>query len=122
MKRRDLAALSWLDVTIRRAGSRTTARYLRYFQHEQLVDPVAADVLPRPPDEGDPESVLDIRQALGRLPRAERRVLLLCAVADLPQRRVAAILHLSQARVSQLRRQALTHLRALLGEGGDSDV
>ena len=46
MRRQDLAAIRWLEVTIRRAGQRAAVRYARYTQHEQPVDSMDANVWP----------------------------------------------------------------------------
>ena len=45
MRRQDLAAIRWLEVTIRRAGQRAAARYARYAQHEQPNDSMDAGVI-----------------------------------------------------------------------------
>jgi len=65
----------------------------------------------------DPDSAMDIWQAFRTLPKDERQVLFLSVVADWPQKRIAASLRRSQARVSQLRHHALHHMRELLEEG-----
>lgn len=64
----------------------------------------------------DPDEILDLQRAFRNLSEDEQKVLWLSAVDGWPQTRIASDLHLSQARVSQLRRKALDHIRDLLGE------
>lgn len=109
-----MAALRWMEVTIRRAGRQATARYARYTQ-EQLSDPSDMDVFASTVEH--PEDDLDVWRALRTLTEDERQVLFLSVVADWPQKRIAAYLGVSQPRVSQLRGQALQHMRDLLEEG-----
>lgn len=118
MKKEDAAALRWLVVTIRRAGRHAVAHYLQQLRHEDLVDSLEQDVASTTPDVLEDD--LSLREALDRLPARERTVLLLGTVLDLPQRRIAMMLGISQTRVSQLRRQALFHMRQFL-MGGDPD-
>ena len=119
MKQEDLAALRWIEVTIRRAGRRAAGDYARY-AHELLTGSIDIDALE--PDPGarsdeDQAMVMDVRRAFRTLPAEQRQVLFLNIVADWPQRRIASAMHLSQTRISQLRRQALSRLRELLAEG-----
>ena len=117
MRRQDLAAIRWLEVTILRAGRRTAARYARYTQHEQPADSMDANVFSgRLGEFEDPDEILDLQRAFRNLSEDERKVLWFSAVEGWPQVRIASDLHLSQARVSQLRSQALDHIRALLSE------
>ena len=119
MRYTDRAALRWVEVTIRRAGRQAASRYSRYAR-ELLVDPADADAfwgrVETAMDEG-PELAMDVWRAVRNLPKEERQVLFLSVVADWPQKRIAASLRRSQARVSQLRHQALHHMRELLEEG-----
>ena len=122
MKRRDLAALRWLEIAIRRAGRRAIRRSLRYGQHEVSTDPQDPVFSDRAmPGELEADMALDVRQALDRLPGEERQVLLLGEVAGMTQRQIATALHCSQARVSRLRRRALAQMRDLLAEGKEPD-
>lgn len=116
MRKEDAAALRWLIVTIRRAGRHTVARYLRQMRHEDLVESLERGLADTALD--TPGDDLSLRQALDSLPAREQTVLYLSTVLELPQRHIARMLGISQARVSQLRRHALTHMRQFL-EGGD---
>ena len=119
MIRADLAALRWVEVTIRRAGRQASARYARYAQ-ELPANSADIDTLGVHLDvdaTGDPDMAMDVWHAFGSLSQEERQVLFLSAVADWPQKRIAAAMHRSQARISQLRHQALEHMRDLLEEG-----
>ena len=119
MKQEDLAALRWIEVTIRRAGRRAAVDYGRY-AHELLTSSVDIDALEPDPaalSDEDQAMVMDVRRAFRKLPAEQRQVLFLNIVADWPQRRIASAMHLSQTRVSQLRRQALSRLRGFLAEG-----
>jgi RNA polymerase sigma factor (sigma-70 family) len=117
MRREDIAAIRWIEVTLRRAGHRTVERYLRYAQHEQPTDPIDVSAVGTPLDEfPDLDGILDLQRAFAELPEDERKVLWLSIVEDIPQVRIAARLHLSQPRVSQLRRQALHRIQDLVGE------
>ena len=119
MRYTDRASLRWVEVTIRRAGRQAAFRYSRY-ANELLTDPADVDAFWSRVEttmDGDPDLALDVWQALRALPKEERQVLFLSAVVDWPQKRIAASLRRSQARVSQLRHQALHHMRELLEEG-----
>ena len=117
MRRQDLAAIHWLEVTIRRAGQRAAVRYARYTQHEQPVDSMDANVFGvRLGKSEDPDEILDLQRAFRNLSEDEQKVLWFSAVEGWTQTRIASDLHLSQARVSQLRTQALEHIRDLLRE------
>ncbi len=122
MRQPDLAALRWIEVTIRRAGRRAAVDYNRYAR--ELLRASADSDAPEPDFAAlateDQDMVMDLRLAFRMLPLAERQILFLSIVADWPQRRIAAAVHLSQARVSQLRRQALGHLRELLADGKEN--
>lgn len=117
MRREDLAAIRWIEVTIRRAGHRTVERYIRYAQHEQPNDPMDTSAVGMRVDEfPDLDDILDLQRAFSALSQDEKKVLWLSVVEDMPQVRIASELHLSQPRVSQVRRQALHRIRDLLGE------
>ena len=119
MRYADLAALRWVEVTIRRAGRQAASRYSRYTR-ELLSNPTDANafwIFVETAMDEDPDLAIDIWRAFRALPKEERQVLFLSVVADWPQKRIAASLRRSQARISQLRHQALHHMRELLEEG-----
>lgn len=121
MRHADLAALRWVEVTIRRIGRQAASRYSRY-AHELTTDSEDVDAWwghPHTAVNEDRDVAMDIRQAFRSLPKEERQVLFLSVVADWPQKRIAAAMHRSQARISQLRYQALEHMRDQLAEGKD---
>ena len=76
MRRQDLAAIHWLEVTIRRAGQRAAVRYARYTQHEQPVDSMDANVFGvRLGKSEDPDEILDLQRAFRNLSEDEQKVL-----------------------------------------------
>lgn len=61
-------------------------------------------------------------QAVDRLPPQERTVIRHHYLQELPFERIAAELQLTKGRISQIHKQALLHLRRLLGAPADWDV
>jgi RNA polymerase sigma factor for flagellar operon FliA len=60
--------------------------------------------------------------AVDRLPAQERTVLRSHYLQDVPFERIAADLQLTKGRISQIHKQALLHVRKLLGTGADWDL
>jgi RNA polymerase sigma-70 factor (ECF subfamily) len=85
---------------------------------EQMEEAVAASLVSRecPADEAVAEArnLARVLAAVDRLPRAEREVLLLCAVEELSTKEVAVVLKRSESSVRSLMFRARAHLRERL--------
>lgn len=78
----------------------------------QLVSATADDIEERLTRE---QEVLQLRRALAELPKQERDVLSLYYFEELKLHEIAALLGVSESRISQIRTKAITRLRSRLG-------
>lgn len=81
----------------------------------QLFRRDATEVAPAP----DSVAVLDVREALARMPAGRRACLVLRYAVDLPEKEVADILGISVGTVKSQTSKAVEQLRTLLGDGQD---
>jgi len=109
-----LAALSgsdftsvMLEVARRRAARENPASVLRRYERDRFVRP----------GQGPVRALRRVENVLlGCLPEAERRVVQLTVMYELPQRAVAQRLGVSQMQVSRLRASGLRRLRQQAGD------
>lgn len=115
----DRAAARWLISTVRRAGREARRRLNRDFR-EEPIDPDGPRLSQVEGSAADTDQRIYVEQLLAELSPKERAAIVLGVFGGLTQKDIAARLHVTQSRVSQLRRDAIHHLKDLV-EGRTED-
>lgn len=105
------------NLTMERVSQALRARSARFAADELDPDRAAGATI-----EGDPADVLDLRQAVARLPAADRELVSLVFDTELTQREVASLIGISQSQVQRRLTRVLRTLHATLSDGPESQT